>query len=114
LSREDQNGSSRLLSKRAIILTLLLVGVPMLLLAYGCSRSTSSSENKSAAVETSLQSYLGDRGEVMSGGCTDAQSEKNGLRLFKCVVYPASGPQDPETWNVAVDSTDTVVNASPE
>ena len=74
-------------------------------------------------VETKLQAYLdqnrqagelGHDAEVMDDGCTDTQTERSGLRLYECVVYPGGG-SDPQTWNVAVDAdSGDVVDASPK
>ncbi len=98
------------MTRRAVVLTLLFVGVPMLALAYGCTRIIGSDEKTNAAVTSSLQSYLGKRGEVDS--CQNAQFEQDGLRLFECVVYPAGDPYSAQTWNVTVNASDSVVDAS--
>jgi hypothetical protein len=95
--------------RRYLIAAVLAVAIPILAISYGCSGS---GENRDAAVASALATYLGGRGEV--GSCSDAQFTQDGLDLFMCVVYPASDPDSAQTWNVSVNSSNLVTDASPQ
>ena len=76
-------------------------------------------EVEPAAVEKGFRRYLRYRGltervEVFKGGCIDKQFEREGLKLYECVVF-VDGSSDASRYNVLYDPADgTVVDASPK
>lgn len=62
-----------------------------------------------ALVEEGLQEFIGTRGDVFEGGCSDGFYEERGLALWRCVVFVG---EDSQRWNVAVNDQGEVVDAS--
>lgn len=119
----NRHTSSARASVRPVAIVAIVTIVTTLLLA-GCG---SSSDDAASVAETpaaptvgddevvrNLQSYLGPGREVMDNGCNHVYSGDDkaaGLTLWWCVVYEGS---DVSTYNVAVNASGDVVDASPK